>query len=227
MKRDGWPTAEQIRKDFDRIAILTERYGGARDLYNNYLINQLPSYSESVLEVGCGMGEFTRLLAARAQRVTALDLSSQMIRIARSQSTNHQNIQYLIGDFMNTSLPDEGYDCIVSLATLHHIPLEPALQKMKEALKIDGLLIIHDLVAADGLIEKARSATAYPVSVARRFWKTGRLRPPQELRTAWTAHGRDEKYLTLDQIRRICAQHLPGALIHRHWLWRYTVVWRK
>lgn len=220
-------SVSQVREEFDRIALLTERHGGLSDIYRNYLLRHLPRHSENVLEIGCGTGEFTRLVASCAQNVVAVDLSSEMIRLANSQSTNYQNIQYVLGDVMSDSLPTERYDCIVSLATLHHLPLAQALIKMKAALKPNGVLIIQDLVAAKGLVERVRSALAYPVSGARRFWKTRRIRAPRELRKAWAEHGKGESYLTLDEVREMCRQYLPGARIRRHLLWRYTVVWSK
>jgi ubiquinone/menaquinone biosynthesis C-methylase UbiE len=217
----------QIREEFDRIALLTERHGGAGDVYRDYLIRQLPPQCENALEIGCGTGEFTRLLASRARSVVALDLSSQMIRLASSLSADHQNIEYVLGDVMRLPLAAGRFDCVVSIATLHHLPLGEALLKLKDALKPDGVLVIHDLVADDGLIDKSMSALAYPLSVARRFCKTGRLRAPREVREAWAEHGRGEVYLTPGGVREMCRKYLPGAQVRRHLLWRYTVVWRK
>lgn len=221
------PSISQIREEFDRIALLTESHGGAGDTYHNYLLRQLLPNYEKALEIGCGTGEFTRLLASRAQNVVALDLSPNMIRCAREQSASYRNIEYVLGDFMNLALPSESYDCVVSIATLHHLPLEQAVLKMKEALKPNGVLVVHDLVADDGFVDRATSALAYPVSVARRCWKTGRLRAPREVREAWADHGKGEDYLTLGEVKEMCRQYLPGARIQRHLLWRYTVVWYK
>lgn len=217
----------RIREEFDRIALLTERHGSVSDIYHNYLIRQLPLHSENALEIGCGTGEFTRLLATRARSVVAIDLSSQMLRLAKSQSADYQNIEYVQADVMPLPLPAEGYDCIVSMATLHHLPRVEALLKMKDALKPNGVLVIHDLVAAAGLVDSMTSALAYPVSVARRLWQTGRLRAPREVREAWAEHGKDEVYLTLDEVREMCRQYLPEARTQRHLLWRYTIVWDK
>jgi SAM-dependent methyltransferase len=220
-------STHQIREEFDRIALLAECHGSVSDIYRNYLIQQLPPHFENALEIGCGIGEFARLLATRARSVVAIDLSPQMIRLATSRSANYPNIEYLLGDVMSLALPAEAYDCIVSMATLHHLPLEEALRKIKDALKPNGVLIIHDLVAADGLVENVRSALAYPVSMARRLWKTGRLRSPREVREAWAEHGKGDVYLTLDGVREMCMQYLPGARIRRHLLWHYTAVWHK
>lgn len=217
----------QIREEFDRIALLAERHGGAGDVYRDHLIRRLPPHCENALEIGCGTGEFTRLLASRARSVVALDLSSQMIRLARSRSASHQNIEYVLGDVMRLPLAAGRFDCVVSIATLHHLPLAEALLKMKDALEPGGVLVVHDLVADDGLVDRATSALAYPLSVARRLWKTGRVRAPREVREAWAEHGRGEVYLTLGGVREMCRRHLPGARIRRHLFWRYTVVWRK
>jgi SAM-dependent methyltransferase len=150
-----------------------------------------------------------------------------MIRLAREQSKDYSNIEYVRGDAMRLSLPTESYDCVVSLATLHHLELEQALSRMKDTLRANGVLIIQDLVADCCLIERMKSALVFPVSVARRFWKTGRLRAPREVREAWAEHGKGDVYLTLNQVREMCRQHLPEASVRRHLLWRYTIVWRK
>lgn len=218
---------DEIREDFDRIALLTECHGGASDIYHEYVRRHLPPHCEKALEIGCGTGVFTRILAAHAQNVFAVDLSPQMIRLARQQSTDHPNIEYATTDVMRLTLPAESYDCIISLATLHHLPLEQAVSKMKDALKQDGVLIIHDLVADAGIIDRIESALAFPVSAARRFWKTGRLRAPREVRKAWREHGKGEVYLTLNEAKEMCRRYLPEAKVRRHLLWRYTVVWHK
>jgi ubiquinone/menaquinone biosynthesis C-methylase UbiE len=220
-------TLNEIREDFDRIALLTEHHGGSSVIHHNYVRCYLPSHCEKALEVGCGTGEFTRLLSKHARRIFAVDLSPQMIRLARQQSIDYPNIEYATANVMHLSLPFESYDCIVSLATLHHLPLKQAVLKMKDALKQGGVLIIHDLVADERIIDRVKSLLAFPVSAARRFWKTGRLRAPREVRQAWREHGKGEVYLTLSEVKEMCRQYLPGAKVRRNLLWRYTLVWHK
>lgn len=219
----------RIREDFDRIALLTEQHGSGRigNSYYDYLAQHLPPSAENALEIGCGSGAFTRLLASRARSVVALDLSPEMIRLAKQHSASYRNIEYQLGDVMQLSLPAAKFDCVVSIATLHHLPLEQALLKMKDALKPNGTLIIHDLVADHSILDRGMSALAYPLSALRRFWHTGQMRMPREVRKAWAEHGDNEVYLTLAEVREMCRQYLPKALVKRHLLWRYTVVWRK
>ena len=222
-------STSRVREDFDRIALLTELHGhgGADDVYYDHLLRQLTPRPADALEVGCGAGAFTQLLASRARRVTALDLSPQMIRLAKSRAGGRGNVEYLLGDFMRLPLPAAGFDCVISLATLHHLPLAPALRKMKDSLKPGGTLVIHDLIADAGPADKAASALAFPAAALLRFWRTGRARTPREVRRVWAEHGKGETYLTRGGVRRMCEEHLPAALVRRHLLWRYTVVWRK
>src|SRR5918911_744321 len=91
----------QVREDFDRIALVDEHGAKAADVYHNYLLKQLPPRCKNALDVGCGLGEFTRLLKDRAERVTAIDLSPEMIRIAREQSAEHSKIEFITGDVMH------------------------------------------------------------------------------------------------------------------------------
>lgn len=220
-------STHRIREEFDRIALVTGSHESAGDVHYNYLLRHLPPRCERALEIGCGAGKFTRLLAARAESVVAVDLSPQMIRLAREQSANDANIEYVLDDVMRLSLASRSYDCVVSIATLHHLPLSEALSKMKDALKPGGVLIIHDLVADDGFLDLIKSALAYPISVGLRFWKTGRLRAPREVREAWAEHAIGDVYLTLNEVKETCRRSLPGARIKRHLLWRYTIVWYK
>ena len=53
------------------------------------------------------------------------------------------------------------------------------------------------------------------------------LKQYDEARAVWEEHGRGDHYLTLDEVRRVCADVLPGAKITQHILWRYSMVWAK
>ncbi len=51
---------------------------------------------------------------------------------------------------MQEDLPDKSFDYIVSIATLHHLPLEAVLKKIKKSLKVNGTLAILDLFEQEG-----------------------------------------------------------------------------
>jgi SAM-dependent methyltransferase len=224
-----------IQQDFDRIALVSPDGSTQNNHYHNFLLRQLPIDCQDALEVGCGKGEFSRRLAERSKRVLALDLSPEMIRIAREQSTGCPNIEFQIADVMSYDLPAEGFDCIATLATLHHLPLREILLKMKAALKPGGVLLILDLFEPERTLVKPAgffdsvivNALAIPLSVSLRLIHHGRLLPNRAARDAWATHERHDIYPTMDEVRALCAEILPGAKIKKHLLWRYSVVWRK
>lgn len=220
-------TIESIRSDFDRIAALDGAGWDHNAHYHARLLAQLPARCGRALEIGCGAGEFSRLLAARAESVLAVDLSPQMIRAARARSRRHPNIEYVGGDVMAREFADGEFDCVATLTTLHHLPAEDALRKIKKALKPGGVFVCLDLYRRSNVGDLLSDCAAYPASLLLRLSKTGRLRPPREVRDAYAEHGKTDAYLTLPQVRRVCAAVMPGALVRRHLFWRYSVVWKR
>jgi ubiquinone/menaquinone biosynthesis C-methylase UbiE len=219
-----------IQEDFDRIALVsTSSTDGAthNNHYHNFLLRHLPSNCHNVLEIGCGTGAFARRLAERPQSVLALDLSPEMIRIAREGSAQFPNIEFQLADVRDRHLPNESFDCIASIATLHHLPIPEMLLKMKMALKPGGVLLILDLFEPAGLLDSLSNLLALPVSVTLRLIHHGRLLPRREVRDAWTAHERHDSYQTMAEVHALCARMLPGAKIKQHLLWRYSIVWEK
>ena len=215
-----------IQADFDRLALYSTDGWDHNSHYHNFLLKHVPEQCRNALEIGCGTGAFARLLAKRADSVLALDLSPQMIQLARARSNQYPNIDFQVADALAWEFPTEQFDCIISIATLHHLPMEIMLAKMKVALKTNGTLLILDLFK-ERFSDMYTDLFAIPVNIILKFLKTGRIKQPLEVREAWAAHGQRDSYLTLPQIRYICAIVLPGARVRRHLLWRYSIVWKK
>jgi ubiquinone/menaquinone biosynthesis C-methylase UbiE len=220
-------TMSDVREDFDRIALLSGEEWGHNGHYHDFLARHIPEPCREALDIGCGTGAFSRLLAKSADGVLGLDLSPNMIGLARERSARFPNIDFRVADVLTLELPAEKFDCIAAIATLHHLPAGEVLPKLKGALKPGGVLLVLDLFQAEGLSDALVGALAVPLSLGLRLIRRGRLRPPREVRRAWDEHGRHDTYLTLAQVRELCAELLPGALVTRHLLWRYSVVWKK
>ena len=215
-----------IRADFDRLALLSREEWDHNSHYHGFLLKHVPSHCSNALELGCGTGTFARLLAERADHVLALDLSPQMIRIAQERSGHLSNIDFQVADALTWAFPPEQFDCIVSIATLHHLPVEQVLVKMKAALAPNGALIVLDLFQAS-LSDMFTIMLAIPVNFVLKYLKTGRVRPPQAVREAWAEHAQHDTYASLSQLRQICRAILPGARVKKHLLWRYSLIWKK
>jgi SAM-dependent methyltransferase len=220
--------ADSVQADFDRLALLPPGGLDHNAQYHRTLLRQLPSCMGEALDLGCGTGDFARLLAARADRVLALDFSANMIAAARERSAGAANLQFLQADALTWDWPVERFDCVASIATLHHLPLEPMLQKAKAALRAGGTLLVLDLRRTGNWVEWfLLNSVAMPASAALRLFHDGRLVRQAEERRLWNEHAKSDHYLTVAEVRRICKPILPGAKVRRHLLWRYSLVWRK
>ena len=214
-----------IERDFDRLALLDSDGWTQNNHYHNFLLRFVPSRCAEAFEIGCGTGAFSRRLAERSTQVTAIDLSSEMIRVARSRSAQFANIDFQVADIMSCNLPAARFDCIATIATLHHVPMREAIIKLKAALKPGGMLLILDLYQLEGLSDAIRNLIAMGVSGSLRLLHNGRLKPPREVRAAWEEHGKTDSYPTMKEVRELCAEILPGAIVRKHLLWRYSIVW--
>ncbi|HEY8226302.1 MAG TPA: class I SAM-dependent methyltransferase, partial [Pyrinomonadaceae bacterium] len=197
------------------------------DHYHNFLLRHLPPNCHNVLEIGCGTGGFARRLAERSQHVLAVDLSPEMIRLAREHSAQFPNIEFQLADVRDVPFPIASFDCIATIATLHHLPFPKMLLKMKAALKPGGVLLVLDLFEPASLSDSLLNLLAVPVSTSLRLIHHGRLLPRREVRAAWAAHERHDLYPTMTEVHTLCASVLPGAKIKKHFLWRYSIVWQK
>jgi ubiquinone/menaquinone biosynthesis C-methylase UbiE len=216
-----------VEADFDRLALLDEKGFTANNHYHDSLRKHVPPNCENALEIGCGTGAFARDLARRCKQVIALDLSSEMIRIARARSTQFPNLEFQLADAMTWNFPHSHFDFVCSIATLHHLQQRELLVKMRDALRPGGVLVVLDLVQSDSLFERALDAIGLGVSASLRLIHNGRLQPPAEVRKAWEEHGKHDSYLTVRQIRALAEEILPGAIVRRCLLWRYSLVYRK
>jgi hypothetical protein len=70
-------------------------------------------------------------------------------------------------------------------------------------------------------------AAAFPVCTGRRFRHAGWYSERNAVHDAWDAHAKHGKLMTLKEIRATAARVLNGAMVRRHLLWRYSLVWRK
>jgi 2-polyprenyl-3-methyl-5-hydroxy-6-metoxy-1,4-benzoquinol methylase len=218
---------QKVREDFNSIAPFeTEKWNG-NNHYHNFLLKKLPRNSQHILEIGCGIGTFSRLLSTRAELVTAIDLSPKMIETAKNLSKSQTNIDFQIADVLETSFPDEHFDAIVSVATFHHLPLEQILPKLKKALKPGGKLLILDVSRMENIRDFFIGAVAVPLSLLLKFSHNGFARPTKAEREAWTQHAKTDRFLSLSEARQIYSSYLEKPIVHRHLFFRYSVIWEK
>ncbi|OPY51432.1 MAG: hypothetical protein A4E48_01567 [Methanosaeta sp. PtaU1.Bin060] len=126
-----------------------------KEAWINALADVLPPVGSNILDVGCGTGELSVLLAGLGYKVTGIDLSEKMLKKARSKSksSNYQT-RFEVGDAEELKFRDESFDVVINRHLLWTLPQPTrALQEWKRVLKKDGRLIVIDGLWDDGSID--------------------------------------------------------------------------
>jgi SAM-dependent methyltransferase len=93
----------------------------------------------TVLELGCGTGYFTQELARSGADIVAIDVSPELLEIARS-NCSAPNVQYQIQNASALSYSDAVFDSVVGSSVLHHLEIEGALHEIHRVLKPGGTI---------------------------------------------------------------------------------------
>jgi ubiquinone/menaquinone biosynthesis C-methylase UbiE len=111
------------------------------------IVNIIPE-GTSVLDIGCGTGEFCfELCRQKHCKVVGLDLSLKMIRFAEERNT-YSDVTFIHGDSTDLSIyPDRSFDFAVMLVFIHELDGEQQKQALSEPLRVANKLIICDSVA--------------------------------------------------------------------------------
>ena len=101
----------------------------------------------SVLDIPCGTGAISLPVLNRTQKLTLIDISSNMLSLAKSNipAEAMHKVEFLNGDFFEMELPEQSYDLIICLGLLAHVNSpEQLLKKVVKLLKPGGSLIIQN-----------------------------------------------------------------------------------
>lgn len=141
---------ERIKKErgiWDRIA---GNYDNQTSVYKNaYELSiekskKVLKKDSHVLEVACGTGIISLGIANQVNKVTAIDISSEMISVAKSkaQRLNIANVDFEVADGYSMKYDNNSFDVILLFNALH-IVKEPdtLLKEMHRLLKPNGYLV--------------------------------------------------------------------------------------
>lgn len=116
---------------------------------------------KAVADLGAGEGTLAQLLAQRAEKVIAVDLSQKMVEFGQSLAIQNglKNLEYRIGDIEDPPIADKSLDLAVLSQALHHAEQpQRAIDAAFRILKPGGRLIVLDLVSHQ--FEEARELYA-------------------------------------------------------------------
>ncbi len=116
------------------------------------------SCADNVLDVACGPGLVACEFASHAKHVTGIDITSQMIKLAKERHKDKglTNLTWQVGDVLPLPFPDSQFSIVLTRYAFHHF-LNPkgVLSEMVRVCKPGGKVIIADVV------QTAEKADAY------------------------------------------------------------------
>lgn len=93
--------------------------------------------NSSVLELGCGVGYFTKELAKTKAQILAIDISSDLLNRATTE-VRSENVRFKLDNAYDMDLTNESFDHVVGSSVLHHLDIKKALAETFRVLKHGG-----------------------------------------------------------------------------------------
>ena len=185
--------------------------------YHDVVLRLIPPSCGLALDVGCGRGELAQKMARQCQEVVGIDAEPECLAFARANPRQPFNLTFIQGDVLAQAFPEKSFDFVAAVASLHHLPIRRALERISQLLRPGGTLAIIGLYRDDTIIDHAIGFIALPIS-----WTLRRLRGEAEVGAPVC-----DPLETLRYTREACDATLPGGAFRRRLFFRYSFVWRK
>jgi SAM-dependent methyltransferase len=118
----------------------------------------------NVLDLGCGTGANSSILAARGARVTSMDISPDLLQLAarRVALDGHARaVTPVCGSAHAVPVPDASMDLVFGAAILHHLDLELTAREVLRVLKPGGRAIFMEPTRNSRLLAFLRRLIPY------------------------------------------------------------------
>ncbi len=222
--RPAAPSTPSGERYFDSsvLAELFDRYTGLLDEVDNrfttWILANLPDDGgKTAVDLGCGAGRHSVLLAERYPRVLAVDVAEQMLRIARS-TRPHPAITYARRSVLEMTADTDGRsDLVFSAFALHHVgDPDDVLPHARSLLAPGGTLIVADIVDPGGWSTGEFHIDRAFGEARRIYQRTGRAEDAADvlrllLNPQWLDMAGSDPPLPHGRLHRQYSRHLPGV----------------
>jgi len=126
---------------------------GQQNEYDRHIVSLLKlSPAERVLDLGCGTGVLTRMIADQLNAEVGgvslgIDAAAKMIDVARKKRVS-ETCQFEVAAAEDLPFEDSSFDAVVSSLFFHHVPLDLKEKSLSEAFRVlrpQGRLVIADM----------------------------------------------------------------------------------
>jgi SAM-dependent methyltransferase len=138
-----------FRQDADHLSH-EQRQAIFDDYFRIFPWHRLPPGGGVGLDVGCGSGRWSMLIAPRVEHLHLLDPSPVALDVAKQNLRSAKNVSYHLRGVANIPLPSQSLDFAFSLGVLHHVPdTEAAIAAIADKLKPNAPFLIYLYYALD------------------------------------------------------------------------------
>jgi SAM-dependent methyltransferase len=123
----------------DKMSRLDRFYGDVSQRQNKTIVQLIPSGVERVLDVGCGLGNFTNTLRAEGYDAVGLDLDNEALVVSRKRYRANALVS---GDVYCLPFGDEAFDYAVLRESAHHFDLDRVLSELRRVVR-GGVIIFE------------------------------------------------------------------------------------
>ncbi|GLY77387.1 class I SAM-dependent methyltransferase [Actinoallomurus iriomotensis] len=201
---------------------MAEEYWNHNVHYHPLVLRAVPEGCDAALDIGCGDGLLARRLARRSDTVVGVDVSAEMVRLARERGKGLDNVTFAEADFLHHErepLGEGRFDFVSAVAVIHHVDFAPALAAVERLLAPGGRAVIVGLARNGTPLDWILSGAGVPAASWHRRRNGGKTQPdglPMK-----------DPAMSWGEIRRDAQRLLPGCRFRRHLLWRYSLTWDK
>jgi SAM-dependent methyltransferase len=117
-----------------------------------------------IIDFGCGSGGNSVLLANRGARVVGVDISEDLIRIARRRMAvngRENGARFVVASAHDLPFPGGSVDVVFGIAVLHHLDLGLVSREVHRVLKPGGRAIFQEPVRNSATVRFVRSLIPY------------------------------------------------------------------
>jgi len=193
-------------------------YWNHNTAFHPELVAAVPGPGARVLDIGCGDGLLLERLSARAGHAVGVEPDAATVRAAQARLAGARDVEIVHSSFLEAEFDSGPFDLVTCVAALHHMPLRPALERMKALTAAGGQIRVVGLAAdrtvTDHLLAAALVVPVRLVSLARR-------------ESAYPGMVTAEPRESLREIRAVASEILPGHRLRRRFHYRYTLTWTK
>ena len=168
---DKWAQLENPKTI--NIKLINEASTAPEMRYISYIIGNIKN--KKILDLGCGLGEASVYFATKLAKVTALDLSPGMLKLANKLAKiNKVKIKTQLATAENFKLKkNDKFDIIYAGNCLHHSNIKESLKSISFYLKKGGIFVSWDPIAYNPLINiyrklasQVRTVDEHPLTVS-------------------------------------------------------------